>query len=29
MKARLLRLGVAVSGLVALIAMFGAGRKWH
>jgi hypothetical protein len=29
MKARLIRLAVATSGLVALIAMFGAGRKWR
>jgi hypothetical protein len=29
MKARLVRLAVAVSGLVALIGMFGAGRKWR
>jgi hypothetical protein len=29
MKARLLRLGVTVSGLIALAAMLGAGVKWH
>ena len=29
MKVRLIRLGVAVSSLVALAAALGAGRKWH
>jgi hypothetical protein len=29
MKARLLRLGVTVVSLVALVAALGAGWKWH
>ncbi len=29
MKARLIRLGVAVASLVATASALGAGRKWH
>lgn len=29
MKTHLLRLGIAVSGLISLVAVLGAGRKWY
>jgi hypothetical protein len=29
MKARLVRLSIALTSLIALVAALGAGRKWH